>query len=1161
MNVRILHSADIHYCREHRIEALQSLEVIRNTAREREVDLVAIAGDLFERGTQASDRDAMGELLAAVRDILDVAPIVVVQGTYRHDVPGCYDVLTSLRAECSLTVLQPGTAYGYYSDLCPHIVTELGALPVQPAMLVLGCPEPGKAWLLRDKEGLGSADATEAVNAAMRGILLGLGGMRREHPDLPCLMVYHGAVRGATMGAGQTVSGTDLAIGAEDLGMVMANYYALGHIHTAQKVGGWSEMRYAGSAYPTDWGELDQKSFNLVEFMPPGEDLHVETIPFPHPPRRKLVWTCGETWNSHDADGYQAKVIIRGSKEELAAIGGDHDPGFWISGALPGSIVVTEEIPVETVRAPEITEAEHLRDKVVVWAEASGLEAPRQSVLDKADTLEAEAHAAGTVGEGLHIRVRSLTLRGATGIKRGLDRDEVALDLDAYEPGLLALCGPNGVGKSTLIENLHPYTQMLTRDGALPKHFCLKDSRRELRFTDERTGAEYRALILIDPTLATPKTECYLYRDGEPLCTGRVKEYEELVDSLFGSLGIFVKSAFVAQKPPKGHPDIADATPAERKALFRELGGLDYLQTYAEAAKARADAIDTALGVERGKRGVLLPLIEQESERQEELLIAEQAHTAALAQAETVKAKGVAQKAAVEALAERVATQRDIAQKLAGLTMETARLDVEGKALAVLIGQATAAVSGRAAAAEIVHKHEDFTKAKGALQDEASKVLVERDRLNTEHADALTAHRAARDAVQAEIRRLEKYAAELERKKAGLVATVDTLGLQAEQPINETCPTCKQRLPDEMRAELQEERNRKLAALEAQQETILGLDNLLMTNGRERSTQERKLSEMIVPKAPELPAFGQQPALDAVLAVLAKLDVPAARETIRLADAAAEQIKSARAREAQITLRVADIYAERTVLKEQSDPLVDSEYAVARVALEALREDFTRASTAAARAEAEVRAVRAILEDLAQKRETLADIEHGIAVAEGTLADWRYLERACGRDGIQALELDAMGPGIAEATNALLDAAYGTRFRVEVRTTRLAGRGSKIKQVEDFEIIIHDSEAGTEQALDTLSGGELVWIRKALYDAFGIIRAKSTGTRFLTVCLDEADGALDPEARRRYVAMLQAAHVAAGRRHTIVITHSEDAQEAIGQRIVMSELAREEVRA
>ena len=51
--------------------------------------------------------------------------------------------------------------------------------------------------------------------------------------------------------------------------------------------------------------------------------------------------------------------------------------------------------------------------------------------------------------------------------------------------------------------------------------------------------------------------------------------------------------------------------------------------------------------------------------------------------------------------------------------------------------------------------------------------------------------------------------------------------------------------------------------------------------------------------------------------------------------------------------------------------------------------------------------------------------------------------------------------------------------------------------------------------------------------------------------LDEADGALDPESRQKYFAMLEAAHQESGRRHTIVITHSPEVQEAIGQKIEM----------
>jgi exonuclease SbcC len=131
-----------------------------------------------------------------------------------------------------------------------------------------------------------------------------------------------------------------------------------------------------------------------------------------------------------------------------------------------------------------------------------------------------------------------------------------------------------------------------------------------------------------------------------------------------------------------------------------------------------------------------------------------------------------------------------------------------------------------------------------------------------------------------------------------------------------------------------------------------------------------------------------------------------------------------------------------------------------------------------------------------------------------------------------------------------LQAAYGSRFSIEIRTTKVSGSGSRTKQIEVFNIVVHDSE-GDERTLEMLSGGERVWIRKAIYDAFAIVRARSTGLEFATVFLDEADGALDSESTMMYFRMIAAAHEQSKRAHTIVITHSEIAQEIIGQSINM----------
>jgi len=1131
--VKCLHLADAHFDAANADRALASLAVAEETGRREEVDFFALAGDLFHRGIQNSSAARLPDLIEAMKRLLNVAPVFAVSGTLTHDVAGCYAPLESV----GLRLLGPGE----------HLTLETE----DERCLIMGLPEPSKTWLLAGSNGISADEANERVKVELRKILLGLGAARAEHPEIPAVLIYHGAVEGAALANGQLLEG-GIALGREDLALVGADYYALGHIHLRQQIPGLPAW-YAGSAFPVDWAEVDKKGCNLVELEPlgglgpdeTGTRAVVTFVPFPHRARAKAVWTLGEPVPEYPVDGTDIWLVVRAAKG-MAMSPEHYLDELQHDGCGPGSRVTIETIPTETVRAAEITSRKHLREKVAVYAEASGELPPAESVLAKADTLEAEAGQAAAEA-GAHLRVRKLRLRGATGIWKGLGVDEITLDLDRYDAGLVALIGQNGAGKSTLIENMHPWPCLLTREGKLQDHFRLRDSARELWFVDERDGQEYRALMLIDGVNATGKAEYHLFAGDTPLTNGRREDYVDAIDRLFGSLALFLRSAFVRQLPTKNNPDLAEATKGEKKAIFRELAGLDYLQAAAETAKANAAGIEseTELAEARlaGKRELLesMPAVMLRMDADDAELKKQQDSLAGV----ELDGKAVASKAKelAAALEQQRATEKRIAEDRAVVDRcgaEAARARKEAATYAD-------AVKLRPAAERDLADHERLRAEEAQENERAKKHADLVARLQSEYADAVGAHRDHENEIQKRHSATQKEMVRLEGDRRVVLTQIDRLIADIETP-DKACPQCG--YIDPARLELRETWKTELAAA---QEKAHALAQDVEEKRRELEAIEGEST--FPPEKPKLPAFdGTQ--LGKLTAAIAAIDPKAIRAVIERAQRAEVEIAKLNELAAQRELEAQN--ADDRIMKMVAtlDETMEGRAAKAGADLEEVRQRYAAIKEAIVSLRTRIDEAIARLDELEKTRQEIADAERVFARSKAEAAEWRYLERACGADGIQALELDALGPSIAEVANRLLSAAYGTRFSIVFKTTRIAGRGSKTKQVEDFSIWITDSERVTEQDLSTLSGGERVWIYRALYDSFAIIRDRNTGLRFLTCFADEADGALDPEARQMYFAMLRAAHAESGRRHTLIVTHSEAAQEMIPQRIVMAELAK-----
>jgi exonuclease SbcC len=183
----------------------------------------------------------------------------------------------------------------------------------------------------------------------------------------------------------------------------------------------------------------------------------------------------------------------------------------------------------------------------------------------------------------------------------------------------------------------------------------------------------------------------------------------------------------------------------------------------------------------------------------------------------------------------------------------------------------------------------------------------------------------------------------------------------------------------------------------------------------------------------------------------------------------------------------------------------------------------------------------------AELKATLTDIELSKAKIDqvtlvcdaisGQIAHWSLLSKALGNDGIIAMSIDDAGPEISALCNSLLKDCAGGRFNISLSTQATTAAGA-LK--EAFLINVEDTIRGEQKELGMMSGGEKVWINECLVRAMALYMAQSTKSDFKTLFSDEADGPLDPERKRQYMAMKRSVLERGGYEREYIITQTPE---------------------
>ncbi len=270
--MRILHTSDWHLGRTlHKVslaeaqeEAMRQIGLI---ASDEDVDLIVVAGDVFDHAIPSAD--ALDLLERTLASLLTVAPVVVTAGN--HD---------SLRR------------LGYGSSLFTaglHVCTTIEQID-RPVVLddVRVYPIPylhpdGARVDLRPEDPLPAthhAVLTEAMDRVRADLA--------AHPGVRSVVLAHAWVAGG----GTSDSERDVSVGG--LGVVSpavfdgVDYVALGHLHRPQDVrsGSGTRLRYCGSPLRYSFSEADDvKTVSIVDLDDTGVTVREVAVPQPRPMR------------------------------------------------------------------------------------------------------------------------------------------------------------------------------------------------------------------------------------------------------------------------------------------------------------------------------------------------------------------------------------------------------------------------------------------------------------------------------------------------------------------------------------------------------------------------------------------------------------------------------------------------------------------------------------------------------------------------------------------------------------------------------------------------------------------------------------------------------------------------------------------------------------
>lgn len=336
---------DIHATEKRLDEVITCLKFAFDIAETRKVDVVLLSGDLFDSIVINQQGSVLMPIIDTFSNFIKKSkiPVVAIYGTTSHDIVGSLEILKHVGVRVS-GVTELIEDYFPYSIITFPYSRSMGTTP---------------------KERL--------IERLMR--------LSASAKNPYRIFTAHMSLQDVAIAAYTDVRMPSFT--TEDLIPLGCHYYALGHIHNGESPQLTGNIRYCGSLWHCDFGDISEKGF-YIAYFDNGAFVKVERF---HTPSTPIINVKGEDAATADVKGKRVKMKLR---VDITDVDPDKEEKLRQELLARGAVDVKIEriiMPKSEIRA-SLSGAETIAARVKIWCESVGYDF-KDSFIPKCEEVEA----------------------------------------------------------------------------------------------------------------------------------------------------------------------------------------------------------------------------------------------------------------------------------------------------------------------------------------------------------------------------------------------------------------------------------------------------------------------------------------------------------------------------------------------------------------------------------------------------------------------------------------------------------------------------------------------------------------------------------------------------------------------------------------------------